>query len=92
MSDHELSHAREGRRPTCDFCARVFGKKKSLKGHILRHIFGSFSCSLCGVQCKTPEELHLHMGEHQKSQFACMCGEYFQTKADLQLHQKKTPW
>ncbi|XP_059483727.1 PR domain zinc finger protein 5-like [Neocloeon triangulifer] len=92
MREHELDHAKDPLRPpTCDFCGAYFGTKTSLRGHILRHMFGSFSCSLCGSQCQTEDELKEHMGDHQKSQFACMCGEYFQTKMDLQTHKKITP-
>ncbi|CAB3362793.1 Hypothetical predicted protein [Cloeon dipterum] len=92
MREHEKTHALDPlHRLTCDFCNEEFGRKKSLKGHVLRHIFGSFSCSLCGLQCKTEDVLKQHMVGHQKSQFACLCGESFETKADLQMHEKITP-
>lgn len=93
MHEHEMNHTKwQQSMMSCDICQRNFGTRHSLKGHMLRHLHGSFCCYLCGQQCHTQQQLQAHLARHKKSQFACFCGQRFGKKTELQSHQRSNIW
>ncbi|KAF4531747.1 hypothetical protein B566_EDAN014487 [Ephemera danica] len=89
LNEHDIVHANNNKQKfKCDLCHRSFYTRDRLRGHLLRHLHGSFCCYLCGQQCQTQDELQKHLLRHRKSQFACFCGQRFVKKTELQAHQR----
>lgn len=87
---HYKNHMSTHEHTVCPNCNKQI-KSAYFKKHISLHEDSPAMCELCGITCKNPASLKMHIRYyHQKNVSVCEdCGRSFRTKTKLFYHQRK---